>query len=226
MRLFDKPFHSEDREFIHQIIKTNFYYTYCPSPADRDQANGCYGGPWNKLVKRSLLMEQDIRFDSRVKGIFDDVIYTAYVLANARSVAYIGKSVYCYRQVAQSLTRVFKPDILEINQRILLCWEEFLQKYDPSGQWRPAYYANVLRRLDHSVNVYFMSNANPAPRRERIRELKGIMDSEPYRTAARFVERKKLNRRHWVLAFMTSRRCAAGLWLVLSIRNYLRYCHG
>lgn len=226
MRLFDSPFCTDDPAIIKEIIKTNFYYTYCPSPAARDRANGCYGGPWNKLVKRRLLLERGILFDSRVKGIFDDVIYTAHVLANAATVAYIGKSVYCYRQVEQSLTRGFKSDILSVNEQIFRCWEEFLLTSDPAGELRQPFYANVLRRLDHAVNVYFMSEANPASRCDRMGRLRKVMGSEPYRTAAQNAPWSKLNRRHRVLAFLTRHRWAAGLWIVLSIRNYLRCHHG
>ena len=225
MRLFDAPFCTDDQAFIRELIKTNFYYTYCPAPATRDRADGCYGGPWNKLVRRSLLLEHDIRFDSRVRGVFDDVIYTAHVLANAKTVAYIGKSVYCYRQVGQSMTRGFKPDILSVNEQIFVCWEEFLSQHDPAGEFRQAYCANVLRRLDHAVQVYFLSEGSLAPRRQRLRELKTVMGSEPYRTAARTVPGRQLNRRHRVLRFMVAHRWAAGLWLILSVRKYLRFKH-
>ena len=226
LRLFDASFRTDDRKLIRELVKTNFYFTYCPMPAAQDRANGCYGGPWNKLVRRSLLLENSIRFDPRVKGIYDDVIYSAYVLACAETVAYVGEPVYCYRQLDRSMTRVFKPDIRTINERIFECWAEFLAQHDPAGEWRQAYCANVLRRLDHGMDVYFLSDANPAPRRERFRELKRLLGREPYRTAAVTVERNKLTRRYRVLSFMTARGWAAGLWIAYAIRKCMRYRHG
>lgn len=211
MRLFDRPFCTEDSKLLRQLIQTNFYYTYRPIAPQSDAADGCYGGPWNKIVKRELLLECGIRFDTRVKGIYDDVLYSAYVLAEAKKVAYIGKFVYMYRQVGASMTHVFKKDILEINDRIFAYWEEFLERYDSKGIWRKAYYANVLRRLDHAVQVYFLASANPAPAKERRRELAALLRSEPYRSAAIGVERDKLNRSHQVLAALAARGSASGI---------------
>ena len=220
MRLFAAPFHQADRSFIRELIRTNFYYTYCPSVPTDDPADGCYGGPWNKIVKRKLLLEGNIRFDLRVKGIYDDVLYSAYVLAEAKSVAYIAKPVYNYRQVANSMTHVFKKNILEINQSIFDCWEEFLERYDTQNEWRSAYYANVLRRLDHAVQVYYMTKANPAPKAEKKQDLSALLRTEPYRSAAKGVEKSKLSRRHRVLASMAAKGSGSGIWLAYSYNNW------
>lgn len=220
MRLFDRSFCTTDREFIRELIRTNFYYTYCPSVPTEDPADGCYGGPWNKIVKRRLLLDADIRFDLRVKGIYDDVLYSAYVLAEATTVAYIGKPVYNYRQVANSMTHVFKKNILEINECIFDSWEEFLCRYDTNEQWQTAYYANVLRRLDHAVQVYFMTKANPAPKRERKKALSALVRTEPYRSAAKEAEKSRLTRRHRVLASMAAKGSGGGIWLAYSYNNW------
>lgn len=220
MRFFAEPFCTEDAAFIRELIKTNFYYTYCPAVPERNRADGCYGGPWNKAVKRSLLLENNIRFDLRVKGIYDDVLYSAHVLANAGKVAYIGKPVYHYRQVSQSMTHVFKKNVLQINEAIFASWTEFLNKHDSEGEWMRAYHANVIRRLDHALEVYFLSNANPASQKERKRELAALLKREPYHTAARNVELDKLNRRHRMEAWMAAHNCVGGLWLAYSVYKW------
>lgn len=226
MRLFEKPFFTCDRGLIREMVKTNFYYTYCPMPASQNAANGCYGGPWNKIIRRDFLIKNNIRFDSRLRGIYDDVIFTAYALAQAESVAYVGECVYCYRQMEQSMTRGFKADILQINDQIFLAWEAFLERFDPTDEWRQAYHANILRRLDHAMAVYFLPEAASESYRQRIRQLKRIMAAEPYRTAARNADRKKLNRRHRVLAVLAARHWALAAWLAYWMKNKLRYHHG
>lgn len=220
MCLFAQPFCSADSGFIRELIRTNFYYTYCPSVPEQDPADGCYGGPWNKIVKRSLLLKENIRFDMRVKGIYDDVLYSAYVLAAAKIVAYIGKPVYNYRQVGNSMTHVFKKNILEINRSIFDSWQEFLDCYDPEGQWQAAYYANVLRRLDHAVQVYFMTKANPAPVKEKKRALTELVRSEPYSSAAKGVQKSMLTRRHRVLATMAARGSGWGIWMAYTLNRW------
>lgn len=219
MRFFAAPFCTGDTTFIRDLVKTNFYYTYCPSVPGQNRADGCYGGPWNKIVKRSLLLEQGIRFDTRLKGIYDDVLYTSHVLANAKSVAYIGKPIYNYRQINQSISRAFKKNILEINEAIFTCWAEFLSKHDPNGEWTLAYNANVVRRLEHALELYFLSDANPAPEKQRKQELATLLKQEPYRSAVRNVEMKKLTKRNMLEAWMAAHNCIEGLWLVYGIHK-------
>ena len=220
MRLFQQTFRSEDPAFIRELIRTNFYYTYCPLVPLRDRADGCYGGPWNKIVKRQMLTRAQINFDLRVKGIYDDVIFSAYVLAEAGKVAYIGKPVYNYRQVPTSMTRVFKKNILDINEAIFASWEEFLKTYDPKGELRQVYAANVIRRLDHAVRVYFMTPANPEPEGQRKRALSRLMKMEPYRSAAKAVETAKLTKRHRVLTRMTRLGWGGGVWLAYRYNDW------
>lgn len=217
MRFFAEPFCTEEPAFIRELVKTNFYYTYCPAVPERDRADGCYGGPWNKAVRRSLLLERGIRFDVRVRGIYDDVLYSAHVLANAKRIAYTGKPVYHYRQVQQSITHVFKKNILQINEAIFASWEEFLDQYDPSGDFVTAYHANVIRRLDHALQVYFFSESNPASRKDRLGELKALLRTEPYRTAVKAPDPDRLNKRHRMEALLAKHRCAAGLWALYAL---------
>ena len=87
-KFYRDEFVTEDREFIDKMIQADFYKTYCPLPDHSGPAFG-YGGPWNKAVRLSMLKKAKIKFDVRVKGIFDDIIYTAHILANAKKVAYI-----------------------------------------------------------------------------------------------------------------------------------------
>ena len=222
MRFFAHPFCTEDTSFIQELVKTNFYYTYCPSVPLENRADGCYGGPWNKAVKRKLLLEHAIRFDLRVKGIYDDVLYSAYVLANAKKIAYIGKPVYNYRQVRNSMTHVFKKNILEVNDAIFTAWEEFLQAYDPENTLRKAYYANVIRRLDHALEVYFFSSSNPTSIRERKAGLKDILKHQVYYQAVRNVDRNKLSKRHRVECSFAAHNQISALWLVYSVNRWLK----
>ena len=196
-RFYDKEFVVEDEGQIKKLIKTVFYRTYCPWPYQGEPAFG-YGGPWNKLVRKKLLEENGIVFDSRTKGIFDDLIYSAYILAAARKVAYIPQNVYNYRILETSITNTYKKDMPTINGAVFKVWGEFLEKYGQDGAYTAAYYANVLRRFDESLKKYFFSPDNPQSRPERKRELQNTIHSAPYRDIVRYVEAEKLDRRHLV----------------------------
>lgn len=140
-----------------------------------------------------MLRKYNIKFDVRVKGIFDDIIYTAYILANAKTVAYITTPVYYYRLIPMSITRSFKANAPEINKAIFKSWEEFMAKYDKEGMFVKPYYAVVIRRFAEILPVYFFSDKNMKPLKEKLAEMKAMLCTEPYKTAIQQVDVKKLS---------------------------------
>lgn len=214
VHFFDKPFVSSDRKYLNELVKTDLYMTYCPNPPAGGPAFG-YGGPTNKLVRKQFLEENDIKFDIRVKGIFDDIIYSAYLFATAKTVSYIDVPVYDYRIIGSSLTQSYKSNMLEINDAIFTCWNEFFNKYDPNGEFEKAYYGNVLRRLAQSLGKYFFSPNNPEKDRRKVcKQLHELLSTEPYATAAREVEFKKLTMQYKVLAVLARHKAANAIWFV------------
>lgn len=199
VHFYNKEFTTSDRSEFDKLIQADFYNQYCPYPYEGKPAFG-YGGPWNKLVRRELLLQNDIRFDVRVNGLFDDIIYTAYVLAVSKTFSYVSKPVYAYRILTTSITRTYKSNLLETNEAIFHSWEEFLEKYDSKQVYREAYYANVIRRFDDSLNRYFFSENNSKTSKEVRTELDNVMSSEPYKSVPQYVNFNILTKRHRMLA--------------------------
>lgn len=225
-RFYEKEFVTEDEGLIRELIKTVFYKNYCPMPYRGKAAFG-YGGPWNKLVRRSMLVENGIAFDSRTKGVFDDLIYSAYILAAAHRVAYIPRNVYNYRMLDSSITMTYKRDMPEINRAIFDVWGEFLQKYNQDGAFTAPFYANVLRRFDETLNKYFFSPDNPKGKAERKRELKEMMHSTPYTGIPVYTEAGKLGRRHRMEYMLLKTGSASLVWLFYGfLSSYRRHKAG
>ena len=212
---FEKPFYTRKKTDIDNLIKTNFYANYCPNPYLGKPAFG-YGSPCNKLVKRSLVTRAKISFDLRVKGIFDDIIYCAYVLANAESVAYTDKAVYYYRMLDTSITQTYKANMLQINEAIFIAWEEFLAKYDRSNTFRSAYYANVLRRFDEALSKYFFNKKNEKSDLALKKELRDTINSSPYCEIVENVDVDILSKKHKLLMKQLRKKSILGLRLVHS----------
>lgn len=218
---YKDEFVTDDRKVIDQLIAADFYKYYCFDPPAQGPAFG-YGGPWNKLVRRSLLMGAQIRFDLRVRGIFDDLIYTAHVFAAAKKVAYIHGSVYGYRQVEGSITRSYKEDLLQIDQAIFTVWQEFMERYGEDGRFLKPFYANVLRRLKASLGLYFFHKKNRKSFFAQCRELKALLESEPYATAIRGLEADRLGYKYDQLLWKAARTgSGVALWAVYRICRLL-----
>ena len=106
---YNHEFTTSDRTEIDKLIQTDFYNQYCPYPYNGVPAFG-YGGPWNKLVRREMLIQNDIKFDVRVQGLFDDIIYSAHILVCSNTISYVSKPVYAYRSLTTSLTKTYKKN--------------------------------------------------------------------------------------------------------------------
>lgn len=199
IKFYEKDFVTTDRKFLDEIVKSAFYNYYCPMPPATGPAYG-YGGPTNKLVRRSLIIEKDIWFDTSVKGIFDDVIYSAYIMACAQKVAYITEPVYYYRLLDNSITRTYKANMLEINAAIFASIEKFTAQYGADGRYDNGYYAVVIRRLNESLSKFFFNKDNHNSKAENMKLLQQTIRSEPYVIAAKRINRSILSLRYRLIA--------------------------
>ena len=219
-QFFAEDFYTEDRQVLDDLVRVDFSRKYCHSVPKNGPAFG-YGGPWNKAVKKEFLDRTGIRFDVSLKGIFDDILYTACLYAEAKGVAYITVPVYDYRILKGSVTHSYKAAILEINEAIFAAWTQFMRKYGPDGRFDKAYDALVIRRLKGTLGTYFFSEKNPTPVREQKRQLKRLIKSEPYRSAIKNVDPKKLINEYdqlvWTAAKLGSPDALQGVFKLYTI---------
>lgn len=184
---YKDEFTTSDPDLKKKLIAADFSRAYCYNPPHCGAAFG-YGGPWNKLVRRELLTKNGLKFDTSVKGIFDDLIYTAYIFACADVVVYRHIMVYNYRHVATSITRTYKPAFLEINRAIFASWEVFLKRFGFRHDLEKPYYANIIRRFCVLMGLFFFNKQNEAPFLKQLKVLKRTMKEEPYASAIKGAE--------------------------------------
>ncbi|MCD7994560.1 MAG: glycosyltransferase [Clostridia bacterium] len=187
---FANEFHYTNRADMDQLVMADIYLGYCPNPPETHTIG--YGGPWNKLVKRQLLLDNNINFDVSLLGLYDDILYTAYVYANMGSIVYIQKPVYNYVVVETSITKSYKANSLNISNRIFKAFSAFIKEYSFDGKWDKAFDALVVRRFEENLRYYFFSDQNGKGYKQTINELKETMEQEPYASAAQNVEIDRL----------------------------------
>lgn len=219
---FKDDFVTNDQKILDDLIRVDMCRAYCFNPPQGGPAPG-YGGPWNKMVQRKILTDNGIRFDSRLKGICDDILYTAYIYAVAQKIAYSHILVYNYRQLQASITNSFKANMPEINRAIFTAWEEFLSKYGKDGRYDEAYRAFVIRRLKGLLGVYFFSSKNEKPIAEQYRELKQMLKTEPYKTAIAKANVKKLHNSYDKLIWAAAKaRLPRGIRIAYTLAEYVK----
>lgn len=197
---YEKDFETNDKQLIDKLIMADFYRNYCPMPY-RGKAEFGYGGPWNKLVKKELLDKNEIQFNSRLRGVYDDILYTAYILFAARKVTYISKPVYDYYIYGDSITHKYKKDMLEINREIFTAWNDFLKQDKNMEKFLPAYYANVLRRLSESLDYYYYHEEQELKGKKLNKAILNMIREEPYRDIEKNIDVEVLSLYHKALVF-------------------------
>lgn len=213
VKFYKDEFNVSDRNKINDLIKADIYRSYCPNPPEEGPAFG-YGGPWNKLVRRTLLDDNNIRFDLRVKGVFDDILYTAHILYYANMISYIQKPVYYYRIVENSITHSYKPNVLEINAEIFNAWMEFIHETENTGAFAKPFYACVMRRIEESLKLYFINEKNPEDKSVLKQEFKKILSQDPYKTAIRNVDLNKITKKQKAISLLGRCGMSSLVWLL------------
>ena len=219
-KFFSKEFVYTDengRKELDDLVRADIFQNYCPLPPDTDTIG--YGGPWNKGVRRAFLLEHGITFDESLGGLFDDILYTAYVYANMKSIAYVQKPVYNYVVVSTSITKSYKANSLEISEKIFAAFEAFIAEYGADGKWDRAYDALVVRRLEECMRLYFFNLQNEKSRGEIRREVKETLKKEPYASAVKHVEREKLLPHQAKLALLAAMRLPVGVCALYRLKG-------
>ena len=211
-RTFSKPFVTDERGFIDDIVKMVFYHTYNPLKPTVSTLVGL-GAPWQKLVRKELLVKHQVSFDSRVKGVHDDCIWSAQVIYYSRRIAYIDKPVYRYRQVASSLINGYKKNACEISTIIYAVWEEFLKKAGTSI-FDEALAANTLQRLVRTLLTYFCNKKYEYGFKTCLNKLNDFLASDMYQLSYKKVDSKLLTSYHRAIYYAGRTQSALIVWTV------------
>lgn len=203
---FRNEFMCDNEEEKIGLIRADLYRTYCPDPPREGPAFG-YGGPWNKLVRRDLLIRNNVSFDTSLKGIFDDILYTAYIFALAERILYLQIPVYNYRIADGTITHSYRPDSVEINRAIFRAWKRFFQRFGNYSEMKEAFYACVMRRTEESIRNYFLHEQCTLSPQESQRQFMEMISSKPYSAAVKNVRLQKISKKQRTAALL----CRAGL---------------
>lgn len=220
-RVFAKDFMTEDSNFIRQYQAACIGYGYNPMPADKSNVSGL-GSPWNKLYHRAIILKNNLRYDSYVKGIYDDNLFTLYYLSSIKNVSYVAKPIYNYRIVTQSLTQSYKANTLDISRRIFEKIQEFINTQENPEFFEKPFYMYVMRRLSAELSVYYFAAKNTKSFTESKKELKKMIAKEPYVTAIKGVEGKKLMAAHKLTYYTAKMNWPFGMWATLRIRRKIK----
>lgn len=184
MACFPRPFVTSDPETIamlHRSVFTNDkVFAKCP---EFEYIVHFGGAPWRAMVRTSIIKDNKLSFDSYVRGMGDDILFTLNEYEYVHSIVYIQHPTYHYRVIEGSYTHGYKENYLETVERIYERMELFLEENNKDDITRKFYYYRVLLYLQQGMGRYFKNSQNPKDESELYLEFRKLMDTEPYKSA-------------------------------------------
>ena len=216
IHIFGREFLTSDKNWIAEYGRACIGYGYNPTPGSSRTPVGL-GSMGNKLYKRSIIEQNNIRFDLFVSGIYEDNLFVLKYLDHCSSVSYIDSVVYYYRKVENSNSRGYKKNTLEINRRIFKRIHEYIlhQKRQDREKYVKAFYIYVIRRLAVSLDTFYFAKDNRTALIKKLKGLHCLLRKEPYNSAIDHVEFRLLNRYERLIWFTARTRSACMLWIVV-----------
>ena len=214
---FCKDFYTKDSSVIDNIVCMVLFPTYSPYITKDNNGLGI-AAPWTKLIKRDLIILNDIRFDSEVKGIFDDGLFALAIIKKANSVSYIRECLYHYRVLNSSLIHKYNPNRPSIDKIIFSKIEHFGNKNMSYGDFWKAYYARVVMFTSIELGTFISNKSNKISLSERVSLIKEISNSSPYKKSFKMVDLSKLPKRYKLLTLLIRLRLYRMIILIYKMK--------
>lgn len=168
---------------------------------------------WSYLWKRSLFLEQNLRYPDRVW--YEDVRTTTKLLARADSIVTLRKSLYRYLSRPGSITRSAK---LDRNREILEAFQDILGWYQENGLFSE--YRDELCRLtaEHVLLVASVRVARADPRHPLLPEFAAFTE-EVFPDYGKNPYLSQLPRAKRLALWLVQHRMFRCLWLLFRLKG-------
>lgn len=215
---FSKEFFTSDKATIQNIQKYMLCHRYSPyySP---NTSNG-YASPWGKFVKLAILKDNNIRFDPYAKGVFDDGVYSLYLLDYVKKFYYNRKHTYNYRIVGNSLTHAFKVNAMEIMKYNYELVDKFIKETNKDSSFKQAEDCRRVSFFASYLSKYYFNPNNNMTNKQVKEKLKDDLNKWPYKEAFSNANISNLEVKHKFILLCGRYK----IYIGLRFYAYLRRC--
>lgn len=169
---------------------------------------------WGKLYKRSIIDDNKIRFiDIREIGTYEDGLFNLFYFEYAKKAIYIQRYLYHYRKDnANSITSKYKPDMQKQWMNLFKLMDKYIRNKNLAVEYQTALNNRIgLSIMGQGLNL-LESKSNAF---QKMKEIKGILSQDKYRTAYRNFELRYFPV-HWKVFYACAKyNFATGVYLLL-----------
>lgn len=188
-RFFAKEFSTDSRTTIQGVQRMVLYKGYSPFPSP--SCSYMFSALWSKLIRRTLLVDNGIRFSSALK-LYEDGLVALQVFEYAKTIAYKQVPVYHYRILNDSLCHVNEQRLVMDCANIVREIETFICASGNDVVLRDAFMARVLFLTKKMALRSFFCKGAEGSFLGRYKAFKEVLAAEPYCTAVKNTARLKL----------------------------------
>ena len=185
---FAKDFVARTPEDIAAVQRTVLYKGYSPYPSKC--CSYMFSALWTKLIRRELLVQNEIRFSSRLK-LYEDGLVALQVFEYARVVAYKQVPTYHYRILSNSLCHINEQRLVHDCNEIVSQVGAFVAQ-GRNEKLGNAFMARVLFLTKKMALRSFFCKGCSGGFFKRYREYAGVLRRTPYSDAVSEVPNLKL----------------------------------
>lgn len=147
-------------------------------PASVDAA----GSACAKLYRTDFLREKGLEYTQGLKRA-EDMFFNLQVFGEADRIGYLYKFYYNYRQVMTSATYSYRENGIAVFTDTLRCIRDYLDKAGKSDLYYQVYYMRCMFFFLESMDMDYMNKGNPLPLGKRLKAMKAVAHTDPYREA-------------------------------------------
>ncbi len=170
------------------------------------------GAPWGKLIRRSVIEDNRLRFIPGLKK-GQDTVFTLHLLQHCRQVSYESVCGYHYRVVSTSISHRFSADIVSIMERTLDAYTDFVRRFKTDGSFDKLLMTKYYRVLTGEyLDLYFMHKDNPADAETLRKEYARLLSEKRYKMAVSSMEADELKGLDALVYRLVKNRRLRTLW--------------
>lgn len=186
---FAKDFVAETKADIQKLQRTVFYRGYAPYPSE--SCSYMFSALWTKLIRRRLLVENNIQFNGRLK-LYEDGLVALQVFQFSNKVSYKRNATYHYRILNNSLCHINERRLVTDCANILDELQSFLKVHNSDGALDEAFYARTLFLTKKMALRSFFCKGAEGSFLNRYKAFKNVLLAEPYCSAIKRTGKMKL----------------------------------
>lgn len=178
------------------------------------------GTPWAKLIRRQMVMENNLRY---IRGLTkgQDTVFSLYLFDACKKIEYLNAVGYHYRVSETSVSKKYNPEIVAVMENTLKEYDRFVKEHKKSDRFQQAvknkYVAVVLGEY---LPLYYFHKKNKKRFWEIRREVVKLLQREPYCTYIRDVKLRGLV--GGLKGFFLKRKAVLPLYILIKGEQGLR----